>query len=297
MSTIYCIGCLTQDINVNVERFPQKGEQVKGYGLETIPGGKAQNQAIAARYYGADVKLLGTIGDDLYGEAIKKNLTSYNVPIDNIKTVKGAASAIKLIARSHGEKQVIRDTSLDDSIYEEDILSFLDTAKKGDILLTSLELSVSIVKYALKLASDKEMIIILNLAPATHDVIQLLPLCNYVILNERNLMELTGSIELENASNSLKSLNTIITQGNDGVYFVDEDVKFPALNPDKVVDTYAAGDIFIGAFACLLSQGKRAIEAVDFARGAASLSCQSKGGILSIKEKSLVLKAIDRDDL
>ena len=297
MSTIYCIGCLTQDINVSVERFPQKGEQVKGFGLVTIPGGKAQNQAIAARYYGADVKLLGTIGDDLYGEAIKKNLTSYDVPIDNIKTVKGAASAIKIIARHNGEKQVIRDTSLDDSIYEEDIYNFLSSAKKGDILLTSLELSVSDVKYALKLASDKEMIIILNLAPATQDIIQLLPLCNYLIINERELIDLTDTIELEKASNSLKSLNTIVTLGEKGVYFVDEDVKFPALNPESAVDSYAAGDIFIGAFACLLSQGKHAIEAVDFARGAASLSCQSKGGILSIKDKAMVLKAIDREDL
>lgn len=297
MSTIFCLGCLTQDINVNVEKFPQKGEQVKGYGLETIPGGKAQNQAIAARFYGADVKLLGAIGDDLYGEAIKKNLTSYNVPIDNIKTVKGVASAIKLIARFNGEKQVIRDTSLDDSIFEEDVYTFLEGAKKGDILLTSLELSVPIVKYALKLANDKEMIIILNLAPATKDVIQLLPLCNYVVINDRDLITLTDAIELEKASNSLKSLNTIVTLGEKGVYFVDEDVKFPALYPESAIDSYAAGDIFIGAFACLLSQGKHAIEAVDFGRGAASLSCQSKGGILSIKDKSQVLKAIDRDDL
>ena len=297
MSTIYCLGSLSADISIEVDRFPSKGEQVKGYNLFTIPGGRAQNQAIAAKYYGADVKLLGAVGDDLYGKGIIENLKRFNLPITNIKIIKGSASGIKFVAKHNSETETIINSSAADQIFEEDVDSFLDDAKEGDILLTQLELSLPVIKYAIKLANDKNMSVILNPTPATEDAIPLLPNINYVISNKNDLNVLTGIMEIEKASNYLKSLNTIVTLGEDGVYFVDEDVKFPAITPEKAVDTDAAGDIFIGSFASLISQGIKPIEAVDFARGAASLSCLDAGGILSIKEKNEVLKAIGREEL
>ena len=297
MKKIYCLGSLSADITVNVDKFPQKGEQVKGYGLEGIPGGRAQNQAIAAKFYGADVKLLGAIGSDLYGEAIKKNLVKFGLSLDNIKVMPNETTDTKLVIRHNNDTETIMNSKLNETISEEDVDSFLDDAKKGDILLTQFELSLPVIKYAVKLANEKEMIIIINPSPATSDVVSLLPITNYLITNQKDMSLLTDEMEIEKASNSLNSLNTIVTLGEDGVYFVDEDVKFPALYPDQAIDTDAAGDIFIGAFASLIAQDKLPIEAVDFARGAASLSCLDKGGILSIKDTKEVLKAIDRDEI
>ena len=297
MSKVYCLGSLSADITVNVNKLPQKGEMVKGSGIEDIPGGRGQNQAIAARYYGAEVKLLGAVGSDLYGEAIKKNLMKFGLSLEYIKTMPNETTDTKIIIRHGNDTQTILNTKLNESITEEDVDAFLDDSKKGDILLTQLELSLPVVKYAVKVASDKEMIVIINPYPATGDVVSLLPITNYLITNQKEMQDLSDIMEIEKASNSLDSLNTIVTMGEDGVYYVDEDVKFPALYPDLAIDTDAAGDIFIGAFASLIAQGKLPIEAVDFARGAASLSCLDKGGILSIKGKKEVLEAIDRDDL
>ena len=156
---------------------------------------------------------------------------------------------------------------------------------------------MAVTKYALKLANEKKLLVILNPSPVNDEAINLLSLCDYVILNETELSEITGVINIEKATKYLKSLNTIVTLGENGVYFPDENVKFDALCKDMVVDTTGAGDIFIGAFASMIAKDKRPIEALDFARGAASLSCTKEGVIESIPDINDVLKLIEREDL
>ena len=68
MPDILVIGSLNADLVVRVPRFPQPGETISGDDLQTFPGGKGANQAVAAAgwahlfpYWGASARITSAI--------------------------------------------------------------------------------------------------------------------------------------------------------------------------------------------------------------------------------------------
>ncbi|MDV9174075.1 PfkB family carbohydrate kinase, partial [Streptomyces sp. W16] len=61
------VGSANADLVIDVERRPAAGETVLGSDLAVHPGGKGANQAVAAAHAGADVTIIGAVGDDAYG--------------------------------------------------------------------------------------------------------------------------------------------------------------------------------------------------------------------------------------
>ena len=296
MKRIFVIGSLNIDLSVEVDHFPQKGETILGSNTSMVPGGKGGNQAIAASFYGGDVRMLGAVGKDIFGETIISNLKKYGVNTDSIKVIDDESTGMAFISLTKSDNQIVVAPGANYRVSIEDVDSFIYDAKEGDLLVIQLELPLEVVRYAIDHAFEKHMLIILNPAPATEAVVSLLPKCDYVIPNESELTILTGIMEIEKASKSLKSLNTIVTLGSKGVYYPDEDVRFEAIEPEKAIDTVGAGDCFIGAFAAEIALGRKPIEAIDFARGASSLSCQKKGTSGALHDRDAVNKAIERDE-
>ncbi|MGC9036365.1 MAG: PfkB family carbohydrate kinase, partial [Verrucomicrobiia bacterium] len=58
----------------------------------------------------------------------------------------------------------------------------------------------------------------------------------------------------------------------------------------KAVDTTAAGDVFNGALAVAVAEGKPIIEAIRFANAAAALSVTKIGAQLSAPKRDEILK-------
>ena len=69
-------GSLNMDFVVQVQKLPQPGETVLGGGFVTIPGGKGANQACAAGRLGGRVRMLGRVGDDVFGRQLLESLGS-----------------------------------------------------------------------------------------------------------------------------------------------------------------------------------------------------------------------------
>jgi ribokinase len=67
------------DLVVSVERFPVPGETITGREFGTFPGGKGANQAVALGRLGADVFMVGKLGNDLYGRMYLDVLKTNNV--------------------------------------------------------------------------------------------------------------------------------------------------------------------------------------------------------------------------
>ena len=72
--------------------------------------------------------------------------------------------------------------------------------------------------------------------------------------------------------------NVVITLGPQGVFFKnqDEEIWMHAF-PVKVIDTTAAGDVFNGALAVALGEGRALLDAVRFANAAAAISVTRLG--------------------
>lgn len=81
MSKIVVIGSSSMDLVVTAPKRPIAGETIIGESFKTIPGGKGANQAVASSRLGAEVIMIGCIGDDNYGEVILENLQKNNVKI------------------------------------------------------------------------------------------------------------------------------------------------------------------------------------------------------------------------
>ena len=73
-ANILVIGSLNMDLVVRAPRLPLPGETLSGEQFATVPGGKGANQAVAAARLGAQVAMLGCLGDDSYGTQLRTGL-------------------------------------------------------------------------------------------------------------------------------------------------------------------------------------------------------------------------------
>ena len=78
---IYVLGSINQDISLEVERWPKKGETVTADGCTIGLGGKGANQAVAIAKLGAPldkpvVKMIGNVGKDSAGGELITKLNS-----------------------------------------------------------------------------------------------------------------------------------------------------------------------------------------------------------------------------
>ena len=63
-------GSLNMDLVIGTECLPVKGQTVVGDGFYSTLGGKGANQAVAAARLGADVRMVGRVGEDVQGREL-----------------------------------------------------------------------------------------------------------------------------------------------------------------------------------------------------------------------------------
>ena len=84
------LGSLNMDISVDVPRLPGPGATVLGSAARFTPGGKGANQAVAAARLGADVRMVGCVGDDDFGRRLLAALRTEGINADAVRIVPGA---------------------------------------------------------------------------------------------------------------------------------------------------------------------------------------------------------------
>ena len=91
------------DLVVTASTRPLAGETLIGESFHTVPGGKGANQAVAAARLGADVAMIGRVGDDVFGKELLENLTKNGVSVTNVQPVTHQASGTAHITLAEGE--------------------------------------------------------------------------------------------------------------------------------------------------------------------------------------------------
>ena len=109
------------------------GETVKGLSFKIFPGGKGANQAVALARLGAQVKLLGALGDDVLGSMYLKTLKDESIDTQDIKILKNISTGTASIEVSGtGENRIIivpgANDGIDDSLIAK-IREFSDSIK------------------------------------------------------------------------------------------------------------------------------------------------------------------------
>jgi ribokinase len=142
------------------------------------------------------------------------------------------------------------------------------------------------VEFVAQKVFEKGNRVILNPAPAKQLSEDLLK-CLYLITPNENEAEILTGIKVTDASSAAKAAekllgtgvrNVIITMGAAGAYLLSEKTsKLIPVVPVRPLDTTAAGDVFNGAIAVAISEGKDLEEAVVFANTAAAISVTHMG--------------------
>ncbi len=271
--TVTVVGSLNMDLTVSTGQMPDQGETVIGEEFATFPGGKGANQAVAAARLGANVNMVGAIGDDVFGESLQNQLEQENIQTTAIHKLKGVATGTATIILSEGDNRIIVAPGANGKLTPELIRQHEQTIKQSDIILLQLEIPLDTVQAVITIAQQYEVPVILNPAPYQSLPGALLSGVDYLTPNE---MEAKAMLEDPNSHVNKEQL--IVTNGEKGVSTYKDGVEqvIPGF-PVDVFDTTGAGDTFNGALATQLATGMPLEEAVHYANAAAALSIMKLG--------------------
>lgn len=280
---ITVIGSMNMDLVTITNREPALGETVLGENFLTVPGGKGANQAVAAAKLGASVKMIGCVGDDLFGEQYINHLKGHQINIEHIRSLKNEKTGIASITVWNNDNKIIVVPGANKRITPEMVESHREEILKSSWLLLQFEIPLESVERALEIAAEGHVNVIVNPAPY-HDIPEnWIDKITYITPNEAEANQLFSAFTNKEALLS----KLVITKGKDGAEYFDqgERVSIPALKVDAI-DTTGAGDTFIGALAVALSEGLPLKESCQFAVKAAGLSVTKLGAQAGMPSRS-----------
>jgi ribokinase len=284
---ICVIGSANLDFTVALPRLPRMGETVSAGTLLVNRGGKGANQAVAARRLGAEVRMIGCVGDDDSGGEIRRALREQGIGVDGIATSSDAATGTALIfVDREGRNQIGVAPGANHRLTVEMARAGEDAIAWAEVLVSQLEVPVPVVRWALETARRHGVPTVLNPAPVQELSDELLSLVTYLTPNAGEVAALTGIEvrDLESGRQAAARLcergagTVIITLGEQGALVCDgaSAVHFEAF-PVEAVDTTGAGDAFNGALAVGLAAGGSLEQVIPLASAAAALTCTRRG--------------------
>lgn len=295
MSGIVVVGSANIDQVFQLERIPSPGETVLSRGSSTALGGKGQNQAVAAARAGTTTSFIGAVGDDDFGETIRKGLSAESIDIGQLRNSVQPTGTALIAVDPSGENTIIVESGANGDVTD---LTSRDkaTITTASALVMQLEIPLDTVEAAAKVARASGTLVILNAAPIQPLPRTLLDSLDVLIVNEHEAAELARSAglapELDGLGQRLLSLvpSVIVTLGSQGASLHRGGIE-PLLVPAHrvtSVDATGAGDTFCGAFAAGLVEGMSAEDALRFAGAAASISVETHGAVPSIPRRDAI---------
>jgi len=299
MITVF--GSINMDLVATTPRLPKPGETVPGTGFATAAGGKGANQALAARRAGADVRMVGAVGQDEFAGPALDLLEKAGTNLAAVARVDGPTGTALILVGGDGENMIAVVPAANGTVSAEQAEKAVGDMKSGDILMLQQEVPAKSVKAALNAAKAKGVRTVLNIAPLIAETTELAALADIVIANETEFERLVGRDNLTASDREQILIEMhgktgqilIVTLGADGVIAAEggalHRTKGLKIEP---IDTVGAGDTFCGYLAASLDAGLGFDEALRRAAVAGSLACLKAGAQPSIPVASEVAAAL-----
>ena len=223
--TVVVLGSVNIDLVVSVDRLPLPGETVTGGSFARHHGGKGANQAVAAARLGADVALIGAVGDDEFGAEARQNLTSEGIDIVGLGVRNGTQTGVALIVVDDGgENQIAVASGANDGI-DASIWDAFPEPASTDVFLASFEVGMDAVVAGAERYASAGALVIVNPAPAVELPGALIATRPILVPNEGEALTLTGESDPVTAARVLAARSgapAIVTLGEMGAVVVQE---------------------------------------------------------------------------
>ncbi|MDA1364569.1 ribokinase [Glycomyces algeriensis] len=299
--SVVVIGSANLDLVYEVERIPTPGETVLSRGLASFPGGKGNNQAIAAARAGAETRFIVALGRDAAADALAAQARDAGIILLDRRVDAPTGTAVIFVDRK-GENSIVVDSGANATLVDLTEAELAEIAA-ADVMVVQLETPLETVTAAIRAARAADTVVVLNAAPSGAFPEELLGEVDILIVNEHEAAELAGE-PAGTGERSLMSVLTahgcdvVITLGSDGAFVGGhgtEPVKVAAF-PVEVKDTTGAGDVFVGAFAASLDRTadeRSLVAATEFATAASAIAVQRKGAGPSIPTLDEIRSLLD----
>ena len=298
---ILVVGSFVMDLIASTRRAPNSGETVVGMKFQTAPGGKGANQAVQCARLGANVTMVGKVGDDAFGKIMTDTAAASGVDVSHVLVDPSESSGvghITLEVSEHGaQNRITVCPGANFTMTVDEVAWLKDEIGKYDLVMMQFELPMEVIETVAQWAHDAGVIVMINPAPAAPISDKLLACSTYISPNEHEAAILANhSINVDNGINFYdvdivaKAFqargveNLIITLGENGSVVAGKDgihhtqcVRMP-----HVADPTAAGDSFVAAFCTGLTAGLPQGEALAFASHTAAITVSRMGAMPSL---------------
>lgn len=286
---VIVVGSLNQDLVARAPHLPRPGETVAAHRFARIAGGKGGNQAVAAARMGATVAMIGRVGDDAEGEALRCGLSAEGIDIAHVQATSECSSGLALITvEDSGENAITVVPGANARLSADDVQAAAAVFAGARVVLAQLETPWEVVQSAFALGRQHGALCILDPAPApTRALPRDLWEVDILTPNQSETEALLGravsssaiaheaAVELCNRG----ARASLLKLAADGALLHTADGPAQHFRPPAVtaVDTTAAGDAFTGALAARLAAGDELPDAVRAAVAAGALAVTRHG--------------------
>ncbi len=297
MTRIAVLASFNMDLVMRAERRPEAGETLQGE-FAMFLGGKGFNQAVAARRLGADVAVVGRVGDDAFGARFLAALDAEGIDRSAVAVDPDAGTGVAtIVVEPDGTNSIVQAPRANRALTAADVDRLPGNMHGVDVALLNIETSMPAAIAFARAARDAGARVVLNPAPAGDVPGELLALADVLAPNAVEAQALTGEPAttpddaLAAASRLLARgpSAVVVTLGGQGAVALARGVHVhvPAL-PVRAVDTVGAGDAFCAALAVRLGEGAGIEDAVRFANAAGALSTTIAGAEPSMPRRHAV---------
>lgn len=279
---IVVIGSINYDIFLKLPRLPKRGETLPALQSTFASGGKGANQAVQAAKMGIDTWLVGAVGEDAAGKYLFEKMIQYNIRTDYIHCFPGLSGLGIVHYLPDGSLYAVINRGANEFVTSAMVEQASLSLWQADMILLQMEIPLETIAYILKKASEKNIPVLLNAAPAIEGSIKLLNMASCLMMNEQEasyylncaITTPESVIAQEKNLRLLNSCRIIITLGSYGSMLIDES-GIRHISPSGkaiVVETTGAGDSYAGTYAARTLMGDDALTACKYATKAAEIT-------------------------
>lgn len=305
MGGVAVLGSISADLTAYGSPLPRPGETVIADGFSMVLGGKGANQAIAARRAGAEVFMVGAVGDDLFRDLTLGALQAEGVDVAGVEVRAGATGIAHIrVDTATGENDIAIVPNANHEVTPDRAAAALRLlADRVGVVLVQLESPLVTVVRVAEVARELGLTLVLDPAPAAPLPDALWRGVSVVTPNETEAEVLTGIAVHDRASAERAARwfldrgveTVVITRGPDGVVVgrsdgVEEIPTFAV----TAIDTTAAGDAFAGSLGASLAGGEPWPAAVRRAVAAGALATTVRGASPSLPTSAQVAELLSR---
>lgn len=185
---VLVVGSLNMDLVVNLKRMPNPGETVLGDTFATFAGGKGLNQAVATARAGANVRMIGALGDDPYAKVLRDVMDQENINHSGVVEVSGSSGTAVIEVDETGQNRIVVIAGANGKLKSGNFVR----ESEEKILLAQLESPISELEEIFRSAKKQGYKTVLNPAPAMKLSPTFLSEIDILIPNEHEAAILAG---------------------------------------------------------------------------------------------------------